>query len=57
MGSDMREAVKKDDFEWLKTIALIKYESDRLADYCRRAINLKFKSDDDTGEEKNKNNG
>lgn len=44
MASDMKEAIKKDDFQWLKSISLIKYESDRLADYCRRAINLKFKS-------------
>ena len=44
MGSDIKEALEKDDFQWLKSISLIKYESDRLADYCRRAINLKFKS-------------
>lgn len=45
MASDMNEALKKDDFAWLKNVSLIKYESDRLADYCRRAINLKFKSE------------
>ena len=45
MASDFMEAVKKDDLEWLRTISLVKYESDKLADYCRRAINLKFKSD------------
>ncbi len=45
MGSDIKEALKKNDFHWIKSISLIKYESDRLADYCRRAINLKFKSD------------
>jgi len=44
MASDIKEATEKDDFHWLKSISLIKYESDRLADYCRRAINLKFKS-------------
>lgn len=45
MGSDLLKAVECDDFEWIKTISLMKYESDKLADYCRRAINLKFKSD------------
>lgn len=45
MVSDTLKAVEKNDFQWLKTISLMKYESDRLADYCRRAINLKFKSD------------
>ncbi len=44
MASNIKEAVKKQDFQWLKSTSLIKYESDRLADYCRRAINLKFKS-------------
>jgi len=43
--SETAEAVKKNDFIWLKKITLIKNESDRDADYCRRAINLGFIGD------------
>ena len=45
MADDIQGAIEKDDFEWLKTISLIKYECDRFADYCRRAINSRLKSD------------
>ncbi len=45
MATDAQEAIKKNDLEWLKQISLMKYEADHLADYCRRAINTKFKSD------------
>lgn len=44
MGSEIQKAIENDNLEWLQSASLIKYESDRLADYCRRAINLKFKS-------------
>jgi phosphate uptake regulator len=42
MAEESIEAIKKEDYSWLKSISLMKYESDRLADYCRRAINLNF---------------
>ena len=45
MGLEMTEAIKKTDYDWLKRISLLKIEVDGLADYCRRAINLKFNSD------------
>jgi phosphate uptake regulator len=45
MTADIQKATETSDYQWLKSISLIKYESDRLADYCRRAINLRFKSD------------
>jgi phosphate uptake regulator len=40
MASDLASAVKKDDFEWMMNISLQKIESDKFADYCRRAINM-----------------
>jgi phosphate uptake regulator len=39
---EFSEALNKDDFKWLKTITLMKIESDKYADYCRRAINMGF---------------
>ena len=39
MASDTQNAVDADDFAWLKRITLCKIESDKTADYCRRAIN------------------
>ncbi len=40
MASEFNEAIGKDDFEWMKNITLLKIESDKFADYCRRGINL-----------------
>ncbi len=40
IASEVAEAINKDDFDWLKNITLMKIESDKCADYCRRAINL-----------------
>jgi phosphate uptake regulator len=44
MTSETSEAVNKEDFVWLKNISLMKIESDRASDYCRRAINSSFRS-------------
>lgn len=40
MASDFSKALQKNDFDWMKSIALQKIESDKFADYCRRAINM-----------------
>ncbi|MFH1827779.1 MAG: AbrB/MazE/SpoVT family DNA-binding domain-containing protein [Nanoarchaeota archaeon] len=45
MASELGEALKKDDLERLKNTTLFKIESDKCADYCRRAINMDFESD------------
>lgn len=40
MASETCDAAGKNDFEWLKNISLLKIESDKAADYCRRAVNM-----------------
>jgi hypothetical protein len=40
MSLEVPQALKKDDDDWLKNLSLLKVESDKCADYCRRAINL-----------------
>lgn len=45
MASDISDAMEKDDFKWLKNTSLMKIESDKCADYCRRAINMGFESE------------
>jgi phosphate uptake regulator len=40
LSNGVSEAVSADDFEWLKNLALQKYESDKFTDYCRRALNM-----------------
>ncbi len=39
IASETSSATNKDDFKWLKNNTLIKIESDKFADYCRRVIN------------------
>jgi len=45
MASEVYNAVAKDDFKWLKNITLMKTESDKYADYCRRGINMEFETE------------
>lgn len=45
MAEETYKALEKDDFEWIKNLTLLKAESDKLADYCRRAINLGFETE------------
>lgn len=45
MASETCNALKKNDFKWLKNTALQKIESDKFADYCRRAINMSFETE------------
>ena len=45
MASDVSEAIEKNDFKWLKNTTLMKIESDKYADYCRRAINMGFETE------------
>ena len=45
ISTEFCSAVEKDDFVWVKNTALIKIESDKFADYCRRAINMGFESE------------
>ena len=42
MSSDVSNAIDKNEFGWLKSTTLMKIESDKYADYCRRAINMGF---------------
>ncbi len=42
MASEVYSALEKNDFNWLKNTTLMKIESDKLADYCRRAINMGY---------------
>ncbi len=42
--SEMFQAFLHNDFDWLKRTLLIKIDLNRLADYCRRSINLGFES-------------
>jgi phosphate uptake regulator len=44
MADDTADAIENNDVKWLKTTALLKIETDKFADYCRRAINMGFKS-------------
>lgn len=44
MASDVSEAINKNDYKWLKNTTLMKIESDKYADYCRRAINMGFET-------------
>jgi phosphate uptake regulator len=45
MASEVSEAINKNDTNWLKNITLMKVESDKYADYCRRAINMGFETE------------
>jgi phosphate uptake regulator len=45
IASEICNATDKDDFKWLKNITLIKVQSDKYADYCRRAINMGFEGE------------
>jgi cell fate (sporulation/competence/biofilm development) regulator YmcA (YheA/YmcA/DUF963 family) len=42
MASEVSDATAKNDLDWLKNITLMKIESDKYADYCRRAINMGY---------------
>lgn len=44
ISEEFSNAILKNDFSWLETIGLMKIESDKFADYCRRAINLGAKT-------------
>jgi len=44
MADETAGAIENNDVKWLKTTALLKIETDKFADYCRRAINMGFKS-------------
>ena len=44
MADETADALENNDIKWLKTTALLKIETDKFADYCRRAINMGFKS-------------
>jgi len=44
-ASEISDAANKDDFNWMKNITLMKIESDKYADYCRRAINMGFEAE------------
>jgi len=44
IASEVSSAAEKNDKEWLKSTTLLKIESDRCADFCRRAINTGFDS-------------
>jgi len=45
MASEVSDAIKQNDLKWLKNITLMKIESDKYADYCRRAINMGFETE------------
>jgi phosphate uptake regulator len=45
MASETASAIGKDDFKWLKNNTLIKIESDKFADYCRRGINKNLQTE------------
>ncbi|MGV8141901.1 MAG: AbrB/MazE/SpoVT family DNA-binding domain-containing protein [Candidatus Woesearchaeota archaeon] len=45
MASEVSDAMNKNDKNWLKNITLMKVESDKYADYCRRAINMGFETE------------
>lgn len=45
IAHDTSDAIEKNDFKWLKNITLMKIESDKYADYCRRAINMGFEAE------------
>lgn len=45
MTSEVSDAANKNDFNWLKNITLMKIETDKYADYCRRAINMGFEAE------------
>ena len=45
MTSEVSDAIDKNDFKWLKNTTLMKIESDKYADYCRRAINMGFETE------------
>jgi phosphate uptake regulator len=45
MANETAEAAAKDDHIWLKNTTLMKIESDKHADYCRRAINAGHEAD------------
>ncbi|MGV8172475.1 MAG: AbrB/MazE/SpoVT family DNA-binding domain-containing protein [Candidatus Woesearchaeota archaeon] len=42
IASETSEAISKNDINWLKNITLMKVETDKYADYCRRAINMGY---------------
>jgi phosphate uptake regulator len=44
ISEETAQAIEKDDFEWMKNITLLKIESDKFADYLRRAINMGFQT-------------
>jgi phosphate uptake regulator len=44
-ASEISDAAEKDDFSWMKKITLMKIESDKYADYCRRSINMGFEAE------------
>jgi len=45
ISSETSKAIEKEDFKWLKNNTLIKYEADKFADYCRRAINSGYETE------------
>lgn len=42
ISQETMQAIEKNDFKWMKSIALMKIESDKFADYTRRAINMGY---------------
>ncbi len=44
-ASEVSGAIGKNDLAWLKNTTLMKIESDKCADYCRRAINMGFETE------------
>ena len=44
-ASEISDAADKGDFNWIKSITLMKIESDKYADYCRRSINMGFEAE------------
>lgn len=49
MSTELLEASRKKDAEWIRSIGLMKYEADRLADYLRRSLNTGYQSSMRTG--------
>ena len=45
ISTEASQAIIKEDYSWLKKITLLKKESDKFADFCRRAILSGFKDE------------
>ncbi len=49
VAEESAQAIEKSDFKWMKSISLMKIESDKFADYCRRAINMGYELESKRG--------